>query len=120
MGLYNSHLFHAYWLMVSDAHHLTREEFSTVRPPSMWSDRGLLRETESAARALFEPRVLDRCKKSYGSRLNYDFHSAAEGEAIVARLDELLLRAYGLSRHPLLQQMRVLREDGAHRLWPSR
>ena len=120
IGLYNSHLFHAYWLMVGDAFDVTAEEYASVRPPVGWKDEGLRRETESVARRLLADGTLDSCLTLSRMRgkewSNVNFHKPNSlGPAIVNELDHLLLAAYGFAPEPLINQMRTIRTQGAHR-----
>ena len=119
IGLYNSHLFHAYWLMVGDAFHITRE-YETVKRPPGWDDESLRAETERTARQLMHRKTLDACHvvvKMFGEHHNVNFHKpGTPGLAIIEKLDGLLLEAYGLAVHPLMEQMRVIRAASAHML----
>lgn len=121
LGLYNSHLFHAYWLMVGDAFHINVADYETVRRPPGWDDEALRRETERTARRLMHRRTLEACRADH-VRLdkpfrNYDFHGdGTPGPEIVRRLDELLLKAYDLPAEPLMDQMRAIRTSSPHRL----
>ena len=121
VGLYNSHLFHAYWLMVGDAFHINTSDFETVRQPPGWDDEALRRETERTARRLMHSQTLQACRADH-VRLdrpfqNYDFHAeGTPGPAIVHRLDELLLEAYDLPAEPLATQMRAIRTNDTTRL----
>ena len=121
MGLYNSHLFHAYWLMIGDAFHVTDQEIATVRPPAGWRDEALRARIEKAARTLLSKRVIDKCrvvKSHLGEQHNVNLHlEGTEGPGLVEKLDRLLLHAYGLPEAPLMSQMRLVRTDSAHKLW---
>ncbi len=119
IGLFNSHLFHAYWLMMGDAFHLTAREIHTVQMPPAWQNEGLRRETEVQARQLMESSTLKACKIDYQRKgklfPNFNFHKeGSPGPAIIRKLDELLLDAYELPREPLLEQMRTIRQSSAH------
>ena len=119
IGLYNSHLFHAYWLMVGDAFDVTAEEYASVRPPAGWNDEGLRKETESVARRLLADDTLDSCLTLSRMRgkewSNVNFHKPNSlGPAIVNELDHLLLAAYGFAPEPLINQMRTIRTQGSH------
>ena len=122
IGLYNSHLFHAYWLMVGDAFHVTGHDFGTVRHPPGWADESLRRETEKVARRLTRTQVLQACRQDHvgaGGKLfpNFNFHlDHTPGPSIIRELDGLLLDAYGLPRDPLMVQMRTIRTSSAHLL----
>lgn len=39
-----------------------------------------------------------------------------QSQALIARLDKLLIRAYGLTEEPLLEQMRTVRTGSAHEI----
>ena len=119
LGLYNSHLFHAYWLMIGDAFHVTATEYGTVRRPPGWRDEGLRTRTERTARRLMHKRTLDAChtvKRNRGEQHNINFHKGSAGPMIVEQLDQLLLEAYRLPKEPLMRQMRTIRTSSAHRL----
>ena len=119
IGLYNSNLFHAYWLMVGDAFHLTAEEYGTIRPPEGWTDESLRRKIERVARRLMNNRTLESChvvKRNIGDQHNINFHkSGTLGPAIIDELDHLLLEAYGLGFDPLIKQMTAIRIGSAHK-----
>ena len=119
-GLYNSHLFHAYWLMVGDAFHVTMQDYGTIRRPPGWADDAIRKKTEMLARRLIDSDTLDACrvvKSNRGPQHNVNFHKAgAPGPAIVGELDGILLDAYGLPHDPLMEQMRIIRKGGAHAL----
>ena len=120
VGLYNSQLFHAYWVMVGDAFHVTKQESGTIRAPAGWEDERLRLRTEKAARRLMHRKTLQDChvvKSNLGAQHNVNFHKErTPGPAIVEKLDRLLLDAYGLSHDPLLEQMRTIRLGSAHTL----
>ena len=120
VGLYNSHLFHAYWLFVGDAFHITGTEYGTVARPPGWDDEDLRRQTDRTARRLMHKRTLDAChvvKNNLGEQHNINFHKdGTPGPAIIDELDRLLLEAYDLPSDPLMEQMRVIRESSAHLL----
>ena len=124
MGLYNSHLFHAYWLMIGDAFHVTDHEIGTVRAPAGWRDEGLRTRIEDVVRTLLSKKVVDQCrveKSHLGVQHNVNFHrEGTEGPALVEKLDRLLLHAFGLPDEPLMDQMRLIRTDSSHRLWNER
>ena len=118
IGLYNSHLFHAYWLMVGDAFHVTREEICTIKPPRDWNSAEVLDRTGELAQELFSPQIVSACRKDYHGRggslwPNLDFHQGP-GNAIITELDHLLIRAYGLPETPLLQEIRRMRIGSSH------
>ena len=120
IGLYNSHLFHAYWLMIGDAFDVTLQEYGTVRAPKGWEEPKLREAIEECALELMAESVVDACrvmKKNLGEQHNVNFHlEDSPGPAIIERLDRLLLTAYGLPHEPLMGQMRVIREGSAHGL----
>ena len=124
MGLYNSHLFHAYWLMIGDGFDISDHEIATVRAPTGWRDNGLRTRIEQAARTLLSKKVVDQCrvvKSHLGEQHNVNFHrEGTDGPALVEKLDRLLLRAYGLPEDPLMSQMPLIRTDSAHKLWNDR
>lgn len=124
MGLYNSHLFHAYWLMIGDNFHVSEQEIATVRAPTRWRDETLRTRIEDLARTLLSNRVVDQCrvqKQHLGVQHNVNFHlEGTEGPGLVENLDRLLLHAYGLPEDPLMRQMRLIRTDSAHKLWNHR
>lgn len=121
LGLYNSHLFHAYWLMIGDAFHVASEEYQSVRPPAGWEDEGLRQETEHVARRLLTSDTLGACLVVSRMRdkewHNVNFHKPdSPGPAIVNELDHLLLAAYGFTPEPLIRQMTTIRTQGAQLL----
>lgn len=120
VGLYNSHLFHAYWLMVGDAFDVTLQEYGTVRPPEGWQDSRQRGAIDECVQELMAEDVVDACrvmKKNRGEQHNVNFHlEDSPGPEVVERLDRLLLAAYGLPHDPLMEQMRVVRASSAHLL----
>ena len=120
LGLFNSNLFHTYWLMIGDAFHLNpATECGSVRAPPGWEDEELRQATENATRALFRD-ALEPCrvvKNNKGPQHNVNFHKeGTPGPAAIQLLDELLLDAYRLPREPLLTQMQIIRTGSAHQL----
>lgn len=121
IGLYNSHVFHAYWLMTGDHFHVTSIDIQTVRAPRGWEDKALLSETAEFAQELTSPAMVQECRNDFTGRdgkifPNCDFHSNSEAAALIEELDRLLLRAYGLPPEPLLSQMQTIRTGSAHQL----
>lgn len=120
VGLYNSHLFVAYWLMVGDAFHVTAQVYQSVAQPSGWKNLDLLRETGSVMKELANPNIIAACRKDFNRQgkvfPNCDFHTHEQSQALIARLDKLLIRAYGLTEEPLLEQMRTIRTGSAHEI----
>ena len=124
IGLYNSHLFHAYWLMMGNHMDLTSNTYASVRSPEGWNDKALLAKTTSIAKMLTSPAMIGKCRKVYRGKggkefPNCDFHDHPEGEALIEKLDRLLLQAYGLPEDPLLSQMHTIRTGSAHQLQKS-
>ncbi|MCY4187784.1 MAG: Eco57I restriction-modification methylase domain-containing protein, partial [Bryobacterales bacterium] len=121
IGLYNSHLFHAYWLMTGDAFHVTGTDYSSVAPPAGWKDESLRAQIERAAKLLVSKKNLDACRVAHagsgGSKWpNMNFHGRQEGREIVSILDRLLIEAYDLEEQPLLSHVRMMRTGSAHDL----
>ena len=121
IGLYNSHLFYAYWLMVGNHMDVTANTYLAVHAPRDWKDMALLQETADLARELTSPPMVARCRNDHtgkGGKIfpNCDFHSHPEAASLIEELDLLLLRAYGLPAEPLLYQMRTIRTGSAHHL----
>ena len=118
IGLYNSHLFLAWWLMVGDAFDVLPWQYMRVRMPQGWIDNASLRhQTAELARGLVKDDVLRASRSTNNMRVNYNFHKrGAPGAAIIAKLDRLLLEAYRLPCDSLLQQMYVIRDGSAHEL----
>jgi len=118
IGLYNSHLFHGYWLMMGDAFDLTKAEICTVKPPAGWQDETIRAEIECISRDLCSAGIVGACRsihKGKGGKEwpNANFHKAPARQ-IVERLDQLLIRAYGLEIDPLLSELRMMRTGSAH------
>lgn len=118
IGLYNSHLFHGYWLMMGDAFDLTKTEICTVKPPFGWQDETIRAEIECVARDLCSANIVVACKsihKGQGGKEwpNANFHGAP-ARHMIERLDQLLIRAYGLEIDPLLAELRMMRTGSAH------
>ncbi len=125
IGLYNSHLFHAYWLMLGDAFDLTMQEYGSVCAPEGWQDEAVRLETEKLAKQLFAPGILKACKFSHIGKggvqfPNVNFHmEGSPGPVTIEKLDRILIAAYGLQEEPLLGQMRTIRTGSARMLYPQ-
>ena len=121
IGLYNSHLFHAYWLMTGDAFHITAMDYATVASPAGWKDESLRAEIERKTKLLVSKRVLDACRVVHTGEgrskwPNVNFHPRREGREIVSVLDRLLIEAYDLKERPLLDHIRMMRTGSAYDL----
>lgn len=121
VGLYNSHLFHGFWLMLGDAFHLTGVEIKSVMPPIGWQDEAIRTEAEQYAKMLCSVEILSKCRGVHagpGSTewSNVNFHQAP-AEPIIERLDRLLIHAYGLEVEPLLSELKIMRTGSAHQIW---
>ena len=121
IGLYNSRLFHAHWLMIGDAFDVTRHEIGSVRAPPGWSDEAIRAETEILARCLIDETTIRQCTTTTRMQgkvfLNVNFHKeGTDGPKLIRQLDAILLDAYGLPRTPLTKQMEIIRTGSAHRL----
>lgn len=121
VGLYNSHLFHGYWLMMGDAFHLTDGEIRSIRAPLGWECETIRAETEQLSRELCSKEIVARCRtvhKGPGGREwpNANFH-LFPADRIIERLDRLLISAYGLEVEPLLTELRTMRIGSAHQIW---
>lgn len=115
IGLYNSHLFHAYWLMVGDAFHVTKSTCQSISPPKEWQDERMRTEIEESAKQLMEKKTLKSCFGINNGVPNVDFHKEGSlGPPIIETLDKLLLEAYELDPDPLLKHMRIIRVGSAH------
>jgi len=122
VGLYNSHLFHAYWLMMGDAFDLARQEYGSVCTSEGWQDEAVRLEMEKLARQLVHPGILAACESSHTGKGGVQFPNVnshkedSPGPAIIEKLDRILISAYGLQEAPLLAQMRTIRTGSAHML----
>ena len=120
LGLFNSHLFHAWWLMVGDAFHVLQWQYQHITMPAAWKSNDDLRlKIQEKAIDLVSPEVLKSCfLKPWGTAgPNYNFHLVgSKGPAIINELDKLLLDSYGLPHDPLMHQMRTIRAGSAHEL----
>lgn len=120
IGLYNSHLFHAYWLMVGDAFHVTKSTCQSICPPKGWQDERIRAEIEENAMQLMKKKTLKSCFGVNNGVPNIDFHKEGSlGPPVIETLDKLLLEAYGLDPDPLLEHMRVIRVGSAHVFQPN-
>ena len=120
VGLYNSHLFHGYWLMMGDAFDLTLAEICSIRAPHGWQDETIRARTEHLARNLCSADTVSACRvvhKGQGGKEwpNANFH-LAPAKHLIESLDRLLIHAYGLTVDPLLAELRVMRTGSAHQL----
>ncbi len=122
VGLYNSHLFHAYWLMIGDAFHLNWREYGTVQPPQGWKIPEIRNELERLTKLLIEPETLKSCESIHVGKgkkefPNINFHmEGSRGPKIIRELDKVLLAAYKLPENPLLDQMYIIRTESAHKI----
>ena len=118
IGLYNSNLFHAYWLMLGDAFHVNQVEYCSIRAPKGWNDESLRCEIERNAKRLMEPNTLASCavvKNNLGPQHNFNFHKEGTlGPSIIAELDVLLLDSYDIDANRLVHQMKAIRTGSAH------
>lgn len=122
LSLYNSHLFHAYWLMTGDGFHLRQVDISSVLAPRGWDDPKILAKATKAGFALVNDDVIEACYKNFtGERKkifpNVDFHSNRQD--LIEICDRINLCAYGFKGEPLetlLKQMRILRTGSADAL----
>ena len=124
IGLYNSHLFNAYWLIVGDHFHVTAHEYGSIRQPTGWLDEGLVERTKALAQELTSPEIIRLCRKDFvgrGGKIfpNCNFHGHPAGAKLIEQLDRLLLEAYGFETEPLLSQMRTIRIGSAHELFTN-
>ena len=125
IGLYNSRLFMAYWLMMAVMPDVTAGLFREVARPEGWNNAELLSQTESTARRLDDADLIEKCRTKTNKALtgdlpkNCNFRSHLDGRLIIDRLDSLLLRAYGISSHATLDQLKTICkvQGSAHDLW---
>ena len=120
VGLYNSHLFHGYWLMMGDAFDLTMAEIGSIRAPHGWQDETIRTKTELLARDLCSEETVSACSVVHTGQggkkwPNANFH-LSPGKHIIESLDRLLIQAYGLDVDPLLAELRIMRTGSAHQL----
>ena len=106
--LFNSSVFHAYWLMVGDAFHVLPRLFTSVRlPPSWETDSSVGAVAEEIGREFCSEDVLHRSSTVFrqaGKEFpNYDFHTNAPD--LVKKADQICIEGYGLKElEPRLQE----------------
>ncbi len=112
--LFNSTVFHAYWLMVGDAFHVLTSLFETVHLPPEWLAHSTARKkAQEIGKDICSEEVLTRSKlvlRRYGKEFpNYDFHTHAP--ELVRRADQICIEGYGLNEHQadLLEQIQKIR-----------
>ena len=112
--LFNSTVFHAYWLMVGDAFDVLPRHFSYVRIPPNWIlDSSMRDEANKIGMEFCSEGVLSRSATEFRQAdkkfPNYDFHSYASD--LVRKADLICLDGYGLKDHEteLMDQIDKLR-----------
>ena len=113
--LFNSTLFHAYWLMVGDAFHVLSSLFDSVGLPHAWvSEPALCSEAEAVGRKFCTEDVLRQSRTEYvrdgKSFPNYNFQEYVPD--LVRTADSVCIRGYGLESQEteLLQQIQSVRQ----------
>ena len=119
IALYNSRVFHAWWLMTGDLFHVTRGHLR-VRRPNGWNEERLLNETAEVGDRLVDADLIDRCRSIFPGRdgstwPNVNFHDpdVPEAQALLNRADRLVLRAYGLENDETLRVLELMRSGSA-------
>ncbi|MCY3627056.1 MAG: Eco57I restriction-modification methylase domain-containing protein [Gammaproteobacteria bacterium] len=123
VGLYNSNVYFAYWLMVGDAFHVNKCEFVSIRQPPGWNDSKICKELEDITKNLFTKDVLAEAFMGYqksgihgNTFSNYDLRRSSTGEELIKTIDRLILKSYNLEEVPLLDQVQKM-SNSAHYLW---
>ena len=113
--LFNSTVFHAYWLMVGDAFHVLAKLFYSVRVAPTWiNDSAIRSRAETIGRDFCSDEVLSRSATVFrhaGKEFpNYDFHTHAP--ELVTKADQVCIEAYGLKDYEaeLLVQIEKVRK----------
>ena len=117
LALYNSRVFHAWWLMTGDLFDVTRENLR-VAPPAGWVNADLLVETARIGCKLMNADVIDRCRVVHSGKggapwANVNFHGARIGSELIDQADRLILRGYGLETDPLMRTLELMRSGSA-------
>ena len=112
--LYNSTVFHAYWLMVGDAFDVLASLFKSCRLPYKWSSsESLLEEATRIGREFCDEQVLERTQTVFqqnGNEFpNHNFHKFAP--ELIRRADRVCIKGYGLEEHEstLIEQIQKVR-----------
>lgn len=122
IALYNSQVFHAYWLMIGDAFNVQHNQFEKCKLPISWDKNcKFLQEASSIGKEFCAPRTLNKCRtqiKKVGKVFkNYNFQQGVP--SLVATADEVVLRSYGFRGQvlsSLRNQVKLLRTGEIWRL----
>lgn len=106
IGLFNSRVFFAYWLMTGNYHQTSKGIIKKVRRPPGWKSKSVVEQTETFSKQLTLSEKLRLQAKTNG---NWNWFQNNESSSIVREIDRLVLRAYGLPEQPLLKQVEELR-----------
>lgn len=113
--LYNSTVFHAYWLMVGDAFHVLKSLFNSVRIPPKWvSDSSMRQCADEIGRELCEERTLNRSMTQFvreGKTFpNFNFQDKVP--ELILKVDRVCIKGYGLEdlESQLLEQIHLVRQ----------
>ena len=113
--LFNSTVFHAYWLMIGDAFHVLPTHLSEVSLPQFWKSESSIRaKAEDIGRKFCSDEILSRSATVFTGKSgkefpNYDFQTHAQD--LVKQADQVCIEGYGLTQYEpeLLEQIQRLR-----------
>ena len=113
--LFNSTVFHAYWLMIGDAFHVLPTHLTKVCLPPFWkSDPSIRAKAEGIGRKFCSAEILSRSATVFTGKSgkefpNYDFQTYAQD--LVKQADQVCIEGYGLRQYEpeLLVQIQELR-----------
>ena len=113
--LFNSTVFHAYWLMVGDAFDVLPRLFTSIRLPPVWALEPPVRiEAEKIGKEFCNDEVLIRSATVFRQARkefpNYDFHT--HEPELVRRADQICIEGYGLKEYEseLQEQIQKVRQ----------
>ena len=113
--LYNSTVFHTYWLMVGDAFHVLLSLFDSVRLPPIWiSDSSLRAQADTIGRAFCNSSTLNQSSTEFvrEGKTFQNFNFQDNSPELVQEADRVCVKGYGLDTHEtdLLDQMQRVRQ----------
>ena len=113
--LFNSTVFHAYWLIIGDAFHVLSSLFDSVRIPSIWiSNPSIRADADTIGKEFCDDKTLNKSKTEFvqkGKKFpNFNFQDHVPD--LVRRADRVCIKGYGLESREteLLEQVQRVRQ----------
>lgn len=113
--LFNSTVFHTYWLMVGDAFHVLASLFDSVRLPPIWISESTLRaQAETIGREFCNSSTLSQSSTEFvrEGKTFQNFNFQDNAPELVQEADRVCVKGYGLDANEteLLDQMQRVRQ----------